>query len=441
MGNQAMHRGALSDLTTFITVADSLSFRGAGERLGVTPSALSHSMKQLEERLGTRLLNRTTQRFSTDAGRAAGASAARIRPDHQRHEDLNEARGRPVGNLRHVSGTAAATSSRRSGNAFDLPGGQPEVEVGGRRSTSGKVIDAGTDPGTTPSMIAVRVTDPKDRGGGDAVYFAQHGTPQTPDDLLHHGCIQYRVATAGSSNGCSSAMASTTLASMAGIVNWRARLRGSRRIGAGGRHQRGGFAFTGPTGPRAGGMVACDRGTLSLPSKSPADARRAACADRDAAGGEENPSLTLRGTRSPGVPSDKSTNTFVRRFGTCRPWLLTHVCEQPDPAIGEHLLLADDDRHALRHPFVAEARSLRCRPGRHQLGAVVDLEPTDFLRVPEPFTVHDAHSPEQMSVETRAWSVCLRLAEFHWRNLRFQHEAQTIGSAEFWCAELSSGRC
>ena len=66
-----MHRGALSDLTTFITVANSLSFRGAGEQLGVTPSALSHSMKQLEERLGTRLLNRTTRSVSlTDAGLA-----------------------------------------------------------------------------------------------------------------------------------------------------------------------------------------------------------------------------------------------------------------------------------------------------------------------------------------------------------------------------------
>ena len=52
-----MRRGTLSDLTTFIAVADSRSFRGAGERLGVTASALSHSMKQLEERVGTAMLN------------------------------------------------------------------------------------------------------------------------------------------------------------------------------------------------------------------------------------------------------------------------------------------------------------------------------------------------------------------------------------------------
>ena len=64
-----MNRADLADLSAFVAVADHLSFRAAASQLGVTPSALSHSMRQLEERLGVRLLNRTTRSVSvTDAG-------------------------------------------------------------------------------------------------------------------------------------------------------------------------------------------------------------------------------------------------------------------------------------------------------------------------------------------------------------------------------------
>src|SRR5215467_4275528 len=64
-----MRRGELADLTAFVAVADNLSFRVAAARLGVTPSALSHAMRQLEERLGIRLVHRTTRSVSlTDAG-------------------------------------------------------------------------------------------------------------------------------------------------------------------------------------------------------------------------------------------------------------------------------------------------------------------------------------------------------------------------------------
>src|ERR1700719_2565438 len=67
--NSGMDRGDLANLTAFVAVADQRSFRAAASRLDVTPSALSHLMRQLEERLEVRLLNRTTRSVSvTDAG-------------------------------------------------------------------------------------------------------------------------------------------------------------------------------------------------------------------------------------------------------------------------------------------------------------------------------------------------------------------------------------
>src|SRR5258705_3468741 len=97
-----MNRADLADLTAFVAVADQLSFRRAASRLGVTPSALSHSMRQLEERLGMRLLNRTTRSVSvTDAGLRL---LERLRPAISEIagalEDLNQESQRAVGRLR-----------------------------------------------------------------------------------------------------------------------------------------------------------------------------------------------------------------------------------------------------------------------------------------------------------------------------------------------------
>jgi DNA-binding transcriptional LysR family regulator len=97
-----MDRGDLGYMIAFIAIADQRSFRAAASRLGVTPSALSHSMRLLEERLGVRLLHRTTRSVSvTDAGVRL---LERLRPAIDQIsgalEDLNQERQRPSGRLR-----------------------------------------------------------------------------------------------------------------------------------------------------------------------------------------------------------------------------------------------------------------------------------------------------------------------------------------------------
>jgi DNA-binding transcriptional LysR family regulator len=106
-------RGAdLADLTAFVAVADNLSFRAAASRLGVTPSALSHTVRHFEERLGFRLLNRTTRSVSlTDAGlRLLDRLGPAVEQISRGVEDLKGEQGHPFGCLRlyvtHLAGAA-----------------------------------------------------------------------------------------------------------------------------------------------------------------------------------------------------------------------------------------------------------------------------------------------------------------------------------------------
>ncbi len=196
-----MDRGDLADLTAFVAVADQLSFRGAASRLGVTPSALSHSMRQLEERLGMRLLNRTTRSVSvTDAGLRL---LERLRPAVSEIagalEDLNQERQRPVGRLRicaiHLAASAViAPIWKRFLSTY--PDVHLEVAVG---EAVIDIVAKGFDAGIGPrdrvpaDMIAVRVTGPmKIAVVGAPTYFARRRPPRTPDDLARHICVEYR---------------------------------------------------------------------------------------------------------------------------------------------------------------------------------------------------------------------------------------------------------
>src|SRR5271163_2793038 len=101
-----MRRGEFDDLAAFVVVASELSFRAAASRLGVTPSALSHSIRLLEERLGVRLLHRTTRNVSiTDAGlRLLEQLRPAIEQIDSALEGLNQERQRPFGRLRIYAG-------------------------------------------------------------------------------------------------------------------------------------------------------------------------------------------------------------------------------------------------------------------------------------------------------------------------------------------------
>src|SRR5260221_1661752 len=145
-----MLRGDLADLAAFVAVADNLSFRAAAAHLGVTPSALSHAMRQLEEHVGVRLLHRTTRSVSvTDAGLRL---LERLRPGINQItsalEDLNEERQRPFGRLKISGGSIAAAAGILAGRGrfpSTPPDGPPRPRGG--EEPPGNVPEGG-DPGS-----------------------------------------------------------------------------------------------------------------------------------------------------------------------------------------------------------------------------------------------------------------------------------------------------
>jgi DNA-binding transcriptional LysR family regulator len=201
-----MRRADLADLTAFVAVADNLSFRTAASRLGITPSALSHTMRHFEERLGFRLLNRTTRSVSlTDAGLRL---LDRLRPAVEQIsrglDDLKGEQGHPFGHLRlymtHLAGAAViAPVWARFLSTF--PDVQLEVHAD---AAPGDIVAKGFDAGIGPKdwaaadMIAVRVMGPmRVAVVGAPAYFARRRPPRTPDDLARHSCVQYRRAADG----------------------------------------------------------------------------------------------------------------------------------------------------------------------------------------------------------------------------------------------------
>jgi DNA-binding transcriptional LysR family regulator len=202
-----MRRADLADLTAFVAVADNLSFRAAASHIGVTPSALSHTMRQLEERLGVRLLNRTTRSVAlTDAGlRLLGRARPAVEQISRALDDLKGEQGHPFGRLRlyvtHLAG-AAVIGPVWARFLSTFPDVQLEIHAD---AAPGDIVAKGFDAGIGPKdwaaadMIAVRVMGPmRVAVVGAPAYFARRRPPRAPDDLARHTCVQYRRAADGS---------------------------------------------------------------------------------------------------------------------------------------------------------------------------------------------------------------------------------------------------
>ena len=201
-----MHRNEFGDLAAFIAVAEERSFTRAAARIGTSQSALSYTVRRLEERLDIRLLTRTTRNIGlTEAG---AKLLATLKPafDDIRHSlaSLDELRDKPAGTIR-------ITSSRSAADLILMPvvrkllAGYPELNIEisvDQKLTDivGEGFDAGVRLGEQvgKDMIAVRISpDLQMMVVGSPAYFERHGKPKTPHDLTRHNCINLRLPTLG----------------------------------------------------------------------------------------------------------------------------------------------------------------------------------------------------------------------------------------------------
>ncbi len=195
-----------NDLVAFVTVAREESFTRAAVKLGVSQSALSQTVRGLEERLGLRLLTRTTRRVSpTAAGeRLLQTAGPRFEEIQAELAALSEMRDKPAGTVRITAGEHAAISVLAPALDKFLPD-NPDVHVEitvdyGLTDIVAERYDAGVRLGEqlAKDMIAVRI-GPEMRMAvvGAPSYFCQHPWPEVPEDLTEHNCIQIRMPTYG----------------------------------------------------------------------------------------------------------------------------------------------------------------------------------------------------------------------------------------------------
>lgn len=201
-----MRGSEFAELRAFSVIAQERSFRKAAARIGVTPSALSHIIRALEERLGAKLLHRTTRSVApTEAG---SALLARLVPAMAEIEhavsEVGAFSDRPRGRLRLNLPRLAAevVLLPRLAQFTQL---YPDINLDlviddGMADIVAEGFDAGIRAGehVHGDMIAVRLT-PELRGAvvASPAYIAERGTPLTPHDLRHHCCINYRWSNDG----------------------------------------------------------------------------------------------------------------------------------------------------------------------------------------------------------------------------------------------------
>ena len=201
-----MPRHNVNDLLAFLAVAKERSFTRAAAKLGVSQSALSHTVRGLEERLGLRLLTRTTRSVApTEAGeRLVRTLGPRFDEIDAELAALSELREKPAGTIRITTGEHAAEAILWPVLAKLLPH-YPDIKVEliidyGLTDIVAERYDAGVRLGeqVARDMIAVRIgPDFRMAVVGAPSYFARRSRPKKPQDLTAHDCINLRLPTYG----------------------------------------------------------------------------------------------------------------------------------------------------------------------------------------------------------------------------------------------------
>jgi DNA-binding transcriptional LysR family regulator len=195
-----------NDLAAFAVVAKERSFTRAAAKLRVSPSALSQTIRNLEERLGLRLLTRTTRSVApSEAGeRLLRTIAPRFEEIEAELAALSELRDKPAGTVRITAGEHPAISLLQPAlKRFlaDYPDIQVEIIIDyGLTDIVAEGYDAGVRMGeqVAKDMIAVRIgPDMRMALVASPGYFERHPPPQTPQDLTDHNCINIRLPTYG----------------------------------------------------------------------------------------------------------------------------------------------------------------------------------------------------------------------------------------------------
>jgi len=193
-------------LAIFAAVAQARSFTRAAAKLGMSQPALSRAMRQLEERLGVRLLSRTTRSVApTEAGEhLLRVVAPRFEEIDNEMAMLSEFRDKPAGKLRITAGEHSAITILQSVLARLLPD-NPDLTIEiivdyGFADIVAEGFDAGVrlGPQVAKDMIALRIgPDMRMAVVGSPAYFSRHAKPVIPDDLTAHNCINLRMPTHG----------------------------------------------------------------------------------------------------------------------------------------------------------------------------------------------------------------------------------------------------
>jgi DNA-binding transcriptional LysR family regulator len=201
-----MKQSAFDGLAAFAAVARERSFTRAAAQLGVSQSALSHAVRALEERLGLRLLARTTRSVAlTEAGdRLLQSVGPRLEEIEAELAALSDLRARPAGAIRiNASEHAARTVLWPKLEKFLPLYPDIKVEIVVENALTDIVagrFDAGVRLGgqVAKDMIAVRIApDMRMAAVAAPSYFQNHPAPKTPQDLTRHNCINLRLPTLG----------------------------------------------------------------------------------------------------------------------------------------------------------------------------------------------------------------------------------------------------